>query len=181
MSPCACVAFQGCSPSTRSLLVKVSLIFTALGVANFTRARCVLVIQRGTRACFKPEVCQGKVSWFSALESTDYYALVLPPRAGLTGVSRQVLHPMANTLSVLTDFPASIRFSSRWPRGLTTRMARDEAPFRVAPRATTVFLQLAVQTCVASKGCLRSQSDSATTHKYIRLLKGSESDALRPD
>ena len=49
-------------PSTRNLLVEVTLGFTALGVANITCARCVLVILSTTLASFTPEVCLGKAS-----------------------------------------------------------------------------------------------------------------------
>ena len=87
----------------------------------------------------------------------------------------QVLRPFTNTLSVLAAFKTSMRFSSRCPRALTTRVGQNDASFCCAPRPITVFLELGAQNCVTPKGCLRCQSDSATTHRRICFLKGSKS------
>ena len=65
MHPRACLAFRSCSPFTISLLIEVTLSFTAPGVSKFTYARCALVVLRRIRACFKPKVCLGEASYFS--------------------------------------------------------------------------------------------------------------------
>ena len=124
----ACTAFEGCSRSTRSLLVEVNLSLTALGVVNITCALCVLVVLGNARACFTPEVCLSNDPDFLPLESVDYCTLALPPHAGIRGVTWQILHPIANTLPLLAAFKVSFRPRSCWPRGLTTRVGLDEAP-----------------------------------------------------
>ena len=111
---------------------------------------------------------------FSRL-STKYCTLVLPPRVGIRKIPRPILRPFTNCSSVLVAFQVSIRLSSHWPRSLATRVRRCKASLCYSPRAISVLIQLTAQKSVTSKGCLRSQSNSAATHCHNGILKGLKS------
>ena len=116
---------------------------------------------------------------FLPMESSDDCTLVLPSRAGVRVVLRQILHPLfANTLSVLAAFPASIRFSSCWPRGLTTRVGRDEAPLLWRTSGDNRLLSVGGPNVCSAEGLPRFAKRFHDNSRVDCLLKGIESTAL---